>query len=150
MYDIEEVIKHRKPMRLVDELLSFDENSACVKVNISNASEFYQADKQGVPSYIGIEYMAQCIAAKAGANELLSGGALKLGFLLGTRKYKSTVTYFNCGDTLEVKATRVIEGVDGLSVFECTIKNNKEANILAQAKINVYQPEDPDAYLNDK
>ncbi|MEI6895094.1 MAG: 3-hydroxylacyl-ACP dehydratase [Colwellia sp.] len=152
MYDIEEVIKHRKPMRLVDELLSFDESSASVLVHINTDSEFYQAEQQGVPSYIGIEYMAQCIAAKAGANELASGGALKLGFLLGTRKYTPNVTYFSCGDTLRVSATRLLEDATGLSVFECTIvldtqAGNQVDKVLAQAKINVFQPEDSATFL---
>ena len=150
MYDIEEVIKHRKPMRLVDELVSFDENSACVLVNINEESEFYQAEQHGVPSYVGIEYMAQCIAAKAGANELGSGGALKLGFLLGTRKYKPNVAYFPSGETLQVRATRLIEDAAGLSVFDCTIvANNQVEKVLAQAKINVFQPENSAAYLKE-
>ena len=150
MYDIEKVIKHRKPMRLVDELVSFDENSACVLVNINEESEFYQAKQHGVPSYIGIEYMAQCIAAKAGANELASGGALKLGFLLGTRKYKPNIAFFPSGETLQVRATKLMEDAAGLSVFDCTIvANNQVETILAQAKINVFQPENSAAYLQE-
>jgi len=150
MYNIEEVIKHRKPMRLVDKLVSFDENSACVLVNINEESEFYQAEKHGIPSYIGIEYMAQCIAAKAGANELASGGTLQLGFLLGTRKYKPNVAYFPCGETLQITATGLIEDSGGLSVFDCTIViKNQEETILAQAKITVFQPENSAAYLQE-
>lgn len=150
MYDIEEVIKHRKPMRLVDELVSFDEASACVLVHINEASEFYQANTQGVPAYIGIEYMAQCIAAKAGANEIASGGAIKLGFLLGTRKYKPSVTHFKQGETLHVKTNRLMEDPTGLSVYECTIESGSQlGTILAKAKINVYQPEDSAAYLQN-
>lgn len=150
MYDIEDVIKHRKPMRLIDELVSFDESGACVLVNITEKSEFYQAAQQGVPSYIGIEYMAQCIAAKAGANELASGGEIKLGFLLGTRKYKPTVAYFPCGETLLISTERVIEDAAGLSVYSCTIvAKNQEDTILAQAKINVFQPENSAAYLQE-
>ncbi|MCW8832653.1 MAG: 3-hydroxylacyl-ACP dehydratase [Colwellia sp.] len=150
MYNIEAVIKHRKPMRLVDELISFDEDSASVLVNINEACEFYQADQLGVPSYVGIEYMAQCIAAQAGANELASGGDIKLGFLLGTRKYKPNVTFFSNGKTLKVSATRLMEDAAGLSVFDCLIvATDQEDIILAQAKINVFQPENSAAYLQE-
>ena len=149
MYDIEEVIKHRKPKRLVDELISFDEDSACVLVNVNEESEFYQAERRGVPSYIGIEYMAQCIAAQAGANELASGGDIRLGFLLGTRKYKPNCTFFTCGETLQVTATRLLADAAGLSVFECTIvAKNQQEIILAQAKINVYQPDNAADYVS--
>ncbi len=150
MYDIEEVIKHRKPMRLVDELISFDENSACVSVTITNESEFYQAQPQGVPSYIGIEYMAQCIAAQAGANELASGGKIKLGFLLGTRKYQPNVAYFPGGETLQVKATILMQDAAGLSVFDCMIVSSQQPEIiLAQAKINVFQPDNASTYVQE-
>lgn len=149
MYDIEEVIKHRKPMRLVDELISFDENSACVLVNIDDNSEFYHPEKQGVPSYIGIEYMAQCIAAKAGANELASGSDIKLGFLLGTRKYKPNVDFFLKNKPLLISATRLMEDAAGLSVFDCVIALKEQPEkILAQAKINVYQPENSTEYVS--
>ena len=150
MYNIEEVIKHRKPMRLVDELISFNESSACVLVNINEDSEFYQDAHQGVPSYLGNEYMAQCIAAQAGANELASGRELKLGFLLGTRRYKPMTTYFKRGITLKVTATRLMEDAAGLSVFDCEIADyNQENTILVQSKVNVFQPEDSAAYLQD-
>lgn len=149
MYDIEAVIKHRKPMRLVDQLITFDKTSACVALTISAESEFYQLEQQGVPSYIGIEYMAQCIAAQAGANALASGDNIKLGFLLGTRKYLPKVNYFHRGQTLNISATRLMEDSTGLSVFDCTItERNQPETILAQAKINVYQPNDPQEYVS--
>lgn len=148
MYEIEQIIKHRKPMRLIDELHSFDEKSASVLVHVSSNCEFYDSEKQGVPSYIGIEYMAQCIAAKAGINELESGEQPKLGFLLGTRKYKPNVAYFSTGNTLIVKATQLLEDAEGLSVFECSIVTTCQADrVLAKAKINVFQPKDSQAYL---
>ena len=106
--------------------------------------------QKGFPSYIGIEYMAQCIAAKAGANELASGGDIKLGFLLGSRKYKPNVAFFFNGETLQVKVTRLLEDAAGLSVFDCVIvAKNQEEVILAQAKINVFQPENSAAYLQE-
>ena len=149
MYDIEQVIKHRKPMRLVDELISFDEDSACVLVKINEESEFYQAERRGVPSYIGIEYMAQCIAAQAGANELACGGDIRLGFLLGTRKYKPNCAFFTCGETLQVTATLLMADAAGLSVFDCKIvAKNQQEIILAQAKINVYQPDNAADYVS--
>lgn len=151
MYDIEEVIKHRKPMRLVDKLVSFDEERVCVSVSINEDSEFYHADQLGVPSYIGIEYMAQSIAAQAGANELTNGKSIRLGFLLGTRKYKPNTTYFSRGTTLLIKAEKLLIDAAGLSVFDCTIvAEDQQEIILAQAKINVYQPEDSTEYVSKR
>jgi predicted hotdog family 3-hydroxylacyl-ACP dehydratase len=151
MYDIEEIIKHRKPMRLVDKLICFDEDSACVSADINEDSEFYQSDKLGVPSYIGIEYMAQSIAAQAGANELANDKGIRLGFLLGTRKYKPNVAYFPRGTRLLIKAEKLLVDAAGLSVFDCTIVAEDQPEILlAQAKINVYQPEDSTEYVSKR
>jgi predicted hotdog family 3-hydroxylacyl-ACP dehydratase len=148
MYAIEAVIKHRKPMRLIDELLSFDSQSASVLVIIDENSEFYNSQQGGVPSYIGIEYMAQCIAAKAGANALALGETLKLGFLLGTRRYQSKIDYFSKEQPLKVTATQLMDITAGLSVFECKIVTyNSEEKCLAHAKINVFQPEDSTEYI---
>lgn len=149
MYDIEEVIKHRKPMRLVDKLVSFDECRVCVSVRIDEKSEFYQSDKLGVPSYVGIEYMAQSIAAQAGANDLANGKSIRLGFLLGTRKYKPNTAYFSRETTLLIEAEKLLIDAAGLSVFNCTIVAEEQPKILlAQAKINVYQPEDSTEYVS--
>ena len=148
MYDIESIIKHRKPMRLIDELLSFDAKSASVLVSITEQSEFYRAEYGGVPSYIGIEYMAQCIAAKAGANDLFHHKEVSLGFLLGTRKYQPLVTEFVLGQTLKVSVTEITDEEGGLSVFSGQIVDiNKPAVILAEAKINVFRPKDSASYL---
>jgi len=137
-------------MRLIDKLLAFDENSASVSVAINEHCEFFQTEQQGVPSYVGIEYMAQCIAANAGANEVASGNSIKLGFLLGTRKYQPSVSYFKCGEVLTITATRLMQDASGLSVFDCLIIENSEPNtVLAQAKVNVYQPVDAHAYLQE-
>ncbi|WP_404851480.1 3-hydroxylacyl-ACP dehydratase [Colwellia sp. RSH04] len=149
MYNIEEVIKHRKPMRLVDELISFDEENACVSVTIDENSEFYQVERQGVPSYIGIEYMAQAIAAQAGANELANGKNIRLGFLLGTRKYKPSINYFDLDTTLHITVKRLLIDAAGLSVFDCSIVDKAQPEImLAKAKVNVYQPEDSTEYVS--
>ncbi len=148
MYDIEDIIKHRKPMRLVDKLISFDEDKACVSVAINENCEFYQAEKKGVPSYIGIEYMAQAIAAHAGAKELENGNDIRLGFLLGSRKYKPSTAYFTNGVTLLVYVEKLLVDAAGLSVFDCEIVAKSQPEIvLAKAKVNVYQPEDSTEYV---
>ncbi len=149
MYDIEDIIKHRKPMRLVDNLISFGKDNACVSVCINEGSEFYQVEQQGVPSYIGIEYMAQAIAAQAGANELANGKDIRLGFLLGTRKYKPNSAFFTRGITLHITVKRLLVDAAGLSVFDCSIVDEAQPEIvLAKAKINVYQPEDSTEYVS--
>ena len=148
MYEIEQVIKHRLPMRLVDKLLTFDDTSAQTEITISHNSLFFDEEAGGVPSYIGIEYMAQTIAAYAGANDLSKNVEPKLGFLLGTRKYKPAVPFFKEGQVLTLETKKVVQDSSGLSVFDCQIWDREDSDkVLVKAAINVFQPEDVEQYI---
>ena len=47
--------------------------------------------------YISIETMAQCIAVHAGARAKIRGEGPPLGFLLGTRHFRCSVSHFELG-----------------------------------------------------
>lgn len=147
-YTIEDVLPHRAPMILVDSLQEYDRDSARCQVKIATGSPFYNAEKSGVPSYIGCEYMAQTIAAFAGAIALDDKGQVSIGFLLGSRKYKALKPYFHLGQVLDIGVKELYKEDSGLSVFECEISDN-QTNILAHANINVFQPNDPLAFIEE-
>lgn len=146
-YAIADVLAHRSPMILVDELIDYHDDGGRCTVTISPNSAFYDDESKGVDSYIGSEYMAQTIAAYAGALALDNGEQVKIGFLLGTRKFESFTPIFHLGQRLEITVTKLIQEDSGLSVFDCAILGKKE--VLAQAKINVFQPNEPDQFLKD-
>ncbi len=146
-YEITQVLPHRAPMILIDELARYDTQSAVCTVTISAQSPFFDANLGGVPNYIGCEYMAQAIAAYAGANALDKGEAVKIGFLLGSRKYRSHAAQFNDGASLEVSVSKLIEDESGLSVFQCEI--SASGTCLAEAKINVFQPQDAVQFIRE-
>lgn len=137
---INEVLPHAEPMILLDRYLHSGEDYACCEVSITPDSLFYDAVQDAVPAYVGIEYMAQTIAAFSGAQERRHGHQAKIGFLLGTRKYAPSVLWFKREERLKVSAVQVLRDSTGLCVFECRIEN--DAGILyAEAKLNVFQPE---------
>ncbi|MEG3767548.1 3-hydroxylacyl-ACP dehydratase, partial [Alteromonas sp. 14N.309.X.WAT.G.H12] len=88
--------------------------------------------------HIGIEYMAQSIAAFAGANDLDSGREKKVGFLLGSRKYTSTIPVYGKGCALHISVQRLFQEESGLGVFDCHIFLSE--NTVSTAKVNVFQP----------
>lgn len=137
-YDIQEVLTHEAPMILIDRLISYDEESAICEVVINNTSPFYDRRLGGVPSHIGIEYMAQSIAAFAGANDLDNGREKKVGFLLGSRKYTSTIPVYKKGCALHICVQRLFQEESGLGVFDCHIILAE--NTVSTAKVNVFQP----------
>ncbi len=137
-YSIEQVLVHEAPMILIDELISYDDNSATCAVNIGEESAFYDTSTQSIPSYICIEYMAQTIAAYAGANDLDNGREKQVGYLLGSRKLNLHTQRFFSGDRLLVHVSRLYLEPTGLGVIECTITKNSRC--IAEAKVNVFQP----------
>ena len=147
-YPIEHVLPHAHPMILLDKLVAYSETGACCLVSIGPLSNFYNDKRQAVPSYVGLEYMAQTIAAYANAIKLDEGEAVALGFLVSARTYKVSVSEFKAGIELSALVERLFKEENGLSVFDCTIKHNDE--VLVEAKINVYEPDDPEQYLMEQ
>ncbi|MEH8017133.1 hotdog family protein [Rheinheimera muenzenbergensis] len=146
-YPIEQVLPHAQPMILLDEFIEAGAEHAVCKVNISADSAFFDAASRSVPAYVGIEYMAQTVAAYAGAHKLAAGDSVRLGFLLGCRKYQPQVPAFAEGAELSISATKVVMDESGLSVFDCQIAQRGE--VLVNAKLNVFEPEDYRIWLTE-
>lgn len=145
-YSVASVVPHTAPMILVDHIVSWDHTRLTATVTICSEAPF--AEQSGVPAWVGIEYMAQTIAAFAGCKARSEQKPIKIGFLVGSRRYESSHGYFPLGATLEICTQEVIVGENGLSVFECSLQGTGEhTHITATANINVFQPEDPDAFL---
>ncbi|WP_462159896.1 hotdog family protein [Pseudoalteromonas sp. GB56] len=145
--DMSTLIAHRDPMVLIDSMIAFDENTAQCRVTITEQSAFYDTQREGVPSYIGSEYMAQAIAAYAGVHDLDSQRDIKIGFLLGSRKIRCYQPLFHNTWELDVFVEKLIQDESGLSVFECKILHQEAC--VVEAKINVFQPADPMKFIKE-
>jgi predicted hotdog family 3-hydroxylacyl-ACP dehydratase len=143
MLDIRSLIPHAGPMVLLDRVISVDEDSLCAEVSIRSNTLFCGPD--GVGAWVGIEYMAQAIAAWAGYTAQLRGEPVKLGFLLGTRRYESSRPIFVLGSVLRVHVQRLFQNENGLGSFECFIDN--EEGRVASATVTVFQPPNVDDFL---
>lgn len=124
--DIHSLVPHSGSMLLLERLLRVDAESACAEVCITPESMFATAD--GVGSWVGIEYMAQTIAAFAGYQAQQAGRAVKIGFLLGARRYEAMCGHFAPGSVLRIEAVRALQGENGLGAFECTIREGNAHN----------------------
>ena len=144
-YPIEQVVPHDHPMILIDELLSYDDEKAVCQLTITPKSNFYNQAKQSVPSHVAIEYMAQSIAAFANANEKDKGGQVSIGFLVSSRKFKVHVSEFKLNAKLIVSVEQLYVEDSGLSAFDCQVQQDEK--VVAQAKINIFQPNDADSFL---
>lgn len=136
-WTLEELLPHAAPMILIDEVLEYSDNTLKARVLISEDSIFYERFK-GVPVWVGVEYMAQTIAALAGVRAKRAKEPVRIGFLLGARRYETTTAMFALGQALEVYVQEIFQ--DGsMGVFDCEIRSN-QAELLASASLNVYLP----------
>lgn len=153
---IASLVPHFGNMLLLDRVISADHEKLCAQVAI-NADTLF-CDGQQVGAWVGIEYMAQAIAAHAGYLAGLRGDPVKVGFLLGTRRYECSQSGFALGSILHVHVQRALQGENGLGAFECRIvlanslanaagNEESETAALAVATITVYQPENLTAFL---
>jgi predicted hotdog family 3-hydroxylacyl-ACP dehydratase len=136
--DIRSLLPHSGPMVLLDRVIAVDEESLCAEVRIRQNSLFCNAG--GVGTWVGIEYMAQAIGAYAGYTAKLRGDPIRVGFLLGTRRYECCQPLFVVGSLLKVYVKRIFQSDNGLASFECHIDDGNEH--LAIASITVFQPAD--------
>ncbi|MEH6579265.1 MAG: hotdog family protein [Amphritea sp.] len=143
-FSVAELVPHSGKMSLLDAIVGYGEDWLEAEVHISSDSMF--ADTQGVPAWVGLEYLAQTIGAFAGLQERLNGGKPKLGFLLGSRKYQCSTDYFPLGHVLSLRVQREMQAENGLSVFQCELQGD---GLDASARLNVFQPEDADKFLQD-
>jgi predicted hotdog family 3-hydroxylacyl-ACP dehydratase len=136
---VADLLPHGAPMVLLDDVLDDTDASLTACVTIRPDSQFAVAG-EGVPAHVGIEYMAQACGAFAGLAAHRNGLPVRLGFLLGTRRYHASVPWFRVGWRLAVTMTVVFrEGQMG--VFDCRVRHG--ATEVAAAQITLYQPDDP-------
>src|SRR5690606_587210 len=120
IYPIEEIVPHQGGMSLLDRVLEWNDESITAELVVPHAGLFVDSD--GVPAWVGIEYMAQAIAAWAGCRARRAGQPPGLGFLLGSRRYESREAVFPCGTRLLVRARCELLGDNGLGMFACSIE----------------------------
>jgi predicted hotdog family 3-hydroxylacyl-ACP dehydratase len=142
--DILSLVPHAGPMVLLDRVISVDHETLCAEVTIREDSLF--AAKEGVGGWVGIEYMAQAIAAHAGYAARQRGEPVKIGFLLGSRRYECHCPMFALKSVLRVHAHKVLQTDNGLASFDCRIENT-ERQLLATATITVFEPANAHAFL---
>ena len=138
---IEKLLPHRAPMILIDgvEEFDFEKKTLTAWTRFDSTSVFYNAQTQSVPAYVGIELMAQSIAAFSGIFcRLVKNEEPNVGFVLGSRAYENFVGEFELGKRYTIRiAEEFLE--QELGLFSCAIFGEDGA-LLAKGEVNVYRP----------
>jgi predicted hotdog family 3-hydroxylacyl-ACP dehydratase len=141
---VEEILPHRGTMLMLDRVLEFGPGHAVAEY--APRRDAWYADSRGnMPAWVGIELMAQTIAAHVGLVKHSEGKSAKPGILLGTRRYVPGRAAFAAGETLRVGASLVFRDDSGLAAYDCRIE--AAGARLAEATIKVFEPADFRAFL---
>jgi len=139
------LLPHAGDMILIEQILSFDDEQIHTRLTVRPDGLFSRPDGS-LPAWVGIELMAQSVAAFAGCRARKRGEDVELGFLLGSRKFECNVESFPAGTELTIHGIRSLEDDNGMGVFECHID---APGIHASARLNVYRPPRADEYLHE-
>lgn len=139
-----ELVPHKDPMVLIDEILSFDALHAATRVSIAPGCPFWRPE--GVSALAGIEYLAQTVAALSGWGGRREGKDPRIGFLLSVREYRCEVPTFVAGSELRIEVTHEWGDAEMMR-FEGRILEAATGTLLACGILNVYGPEDAGQFL---
>lgn len=106
---------------------------------------WYLDERDAMPAWIGIELMAQAVAAFAGMEGQRQGRSPRPGVLLGTRAYRARAGSFPGGERLRITARLSDADESGFGTYDCAIHGG--AGPLAEATLKVFAPADFQAFI---
>jgi predicted hotdog family 3-hydroxylacyl-ACP dehydratase len=143
---IETILPHRGTMLLLDRVSACTDETLTAYASVR--ADAWYADADGaMPAWIGIELMAQAIAAHVGLLAMRAGGKARPGVLLGSRRYEAHIPAFARDAQLRIEAKELLRGHDGQGhgAYECAIHHDSVC--CAEAVIKVYQPADFQSFI---
>ncbi|MCB5188046.1 hotdog family protein [Methylobacillus caricis] len=141
---IQDLLLHSGDMVMLERILSVDDEQTLAEC-IPQAGAWYADHAGNMPAWIGIELMAQAIAAHVGLLKRRQNLPPKQGVLLGTRSYKAQVAAFAANQVLHIKVALAYRDDSGLGAYDCSISNN--TGELVNATLKVFEPDDFQSFL---
>jgi predicted hotdog family 3-hydroxylacyl-ACP dehydratase len=134
-------------MILIDDVIARQSNGIVTAVTIRSTGLFFQPGR-GMPSHVALEWMAQTCAAFAGSEALDNGEAVRIGFLLGTRDFCASQSWFANGARLYIRVQLEYRD-DEMANFACEVAEATDGPAIVKANLSVFQPHDAAALINE-
>lgn len=135
---VDELLPHSGQMVLITDVLDWGDDWLEASVDHRRASSFRNTDGS-IPAWNGMEYMSQAIGALVGVQAKQAGRPIRIGLLMGTRKYESAVHSFEKDSVLTVRVEEVFSDKTSLAMFGCRIFSGDV--VLATAQIKAIMPD---------
>jgi predicted hotdog family 3-hydroxylacyl-ACP dehydratase len=139
---IAEIVPHTGNMILLERVLEHAGDATVCAVAIDAQTLFVQGDG-AVGSWVGIEYMAQCVAAHAGLLARAMGKEPRVGYLVSSRRLRFHAPRFVPGQELRISAAQLWGGQQGMVSFQCKVEDVSSGALLVEGRLNCYLPETP-------
>jgi predicted hotdog family 3-hydroxylacyl-ACP dehydratase len=138
-FEMTELLPYEGRMLLLDAIIDAGPEHVTCAVAIHRDTMFCDG-VNGVPSWVGLEYMAQTVSTYSGVDKARAGVRPTIGLLLGSRRYQTEVPYFAIGSRLSVHADLLLRDDSDLVAFSCTIAAGER--VLARGDVKAYRPKD--------
>ena len=129
-----DLLPHRPPMVLLDEVEWFEGASARCRVEIRPDAPLVEEGR--VRAIVALEHMAQCTGVCTMLRARQQGRGPMRGYLVGVRDLRLETDFFDVGDVLHVEATLTWDGAD-IAHFECRV--TRAGRQVATASLSVYR-----------
>lgn len=142
-YAIRDLVPHADEMLLIDAVEHFEADHLLATYVVPSQGILTGADGR-LPAWVGVEIMAQAIAAHVGVRCRLAGAPIPIGVLVGARRLHVNVDAFEPGARLSVDVRRVMEDGKGVGIWTCRIDGD---GVRSDAQLSVYEPPDAAAFF---
>lgn len=139
-----DLLPHKGKMFLLSRVTGHNakEHTIESEYDITEDCIFYEKKANGVPTWVGFEFMAQGISALTGITNREKGRRPRPGFILSVREFKASIPYFMCGTTIVMKIKEDYRA-DKTYSYNCALYASREdTKEAAQATITVMETDD--------
>lgn len=142
-YEVGQLVPHRGRMSLLDSIVEYGPDWLRARVTPAPGAAFASPD--GVPGWVGIEYMAQAASAFGGIEQVQRGETPSIGLLIGARYYRCMQDSFAFGTPLDVFAQIAMRDAEDFAAYDCRIESGGRR--IAECTLKAYRPRDLGAVL---
>jgi len=139
--NVADLIPHARRMLLLSSVIEHDPDWTMCAVEVDR-SELFRDAEGCVPAWVGLEYLAQCIAVYGALVARAKGNTPRFGFFIGGRRLKLRVDRFRPGQRLHATVHH-LRGDSGLVAFDGRIQDAAGGTPLVEGRLNVYSVESP-------
>lgn len=133
---VAELIPHARGMLLLERVVEHGPKHAVCTANTAGSELFRDADGW-VPAWVGLEYLAQCMAVHGSLSARAAGRPPRFGPFLGGRRIELRVDRFPPDRVLWV-TVRHLRGERGLVAFQGRIQDGADGAPLVEGRLHVY------------